>query len=129
MFEEGKCKTGIANNKYMKHHDASTESSYLMYCIANNSYGWVMSQKMHMNILEWRKDKFMFGEEFIQHYNKDSDKGYILEVDAKCLKKLHKLHTDLSSLPAKIMIENCDKLKCNMHDKTIFAIQKKPGIR
>ena len=39
-----------------------------------------MSQKMPMDGFEWRNDKFRFNEEFMQGYDEDSDKGYILQV-------------------------------------------------
>ena len=42
-----------ANNKYMKHYDKNTESSYFKYWDVNNLYGWVMSEKLPLNILEW----------------------------------------------------------------------------
>ena len=31
----------------------------------------------------WKKNMSKFNEEFIKNYDEDSDKGYILEVDAK----------------------------------------------
>ena len=44
------------NNKYMKNHDESKESSYIQYLDANNLYGWAMSQKLPVNDFEWIED-------------------------------------------------------------------------
>ena len=33
-----------------------------------------------MDDFKWRKDKFIFDEEFIQDYGEETDKGYISEV-------------------------------------------------
>ena len=52
-----------------------------MYWDANNLYGWAMSQKLPVDGFEWRKDLLRFDEKFIHNYDKDSDNGYILEVD------------------------------------------------
>ena len=41
------------------------------------------SQKLPAYGFKWRKDLFRFDKEFIQSYDEDSDKGYILEVDVK----------------------------------------------
>ena len=41
-------------------------------------------------------------ENFIKNYEKDSDKGYILEVDVEYPKNLHDLHSDLPFLPERI---------------------------
>lgn len=67
----------------------------------------------------------MFVEEFIHNYDKDSDKGYILEVDAKYLKKLHRLHSNFLFLLDKLKIENCDKLKYNLQWQQSFPRTKK----
>ena len=37
-------------------------------------------------------------------------KGYILEVDVKYPKKLHKLHSDLPFLRERMKIDKCEKL-------------------
>ena len=42
-----------ANNKYMKNYDKGIESSYLTYLDANNLYGWVISQKLPVNLFMW----------------------------------------------------------------------------
>ena len=56
---------------------------------------------------EWRKDKFKFGEEYIQDYDKYSDKGYLVEVSLKYAKELHELHNDLPFLPERMKTDQC----------------------
>ena len=70
-----------ANNKYMNNYDKNEESSYVQYLDANNLYGWEMSQKLPINGFKWVNNEI--NEEFIKHYDENSDKGYILEVDVK----------------------------------------------
>ena len=61
-------------------------------------------------------------EYFIKNYDKDSDKGYILEVDVKYPKNLQDLHSDLPFLPERIKIDKCNKLVCNLYDKKYYAV-------
>ena len=63
-----------------------------------------------------------FDEDFIKNYDKDSDKGYILEVDVEYLKKLHDSHSDLPFLPERMKINKCSKLVCNLYDKNNYAV-------
>ena len=56
-----------------------------------------------------------FTEEFLKHYNEDSDKGYTLEVDVKYPKNLHSLHEDLPFLPERMKIDKCKKLIKTSH--------------
>ena len=84
-----------ANNKYMKNYDESKESSYIQYLDANNLYGAAMSEKLPTNISGINK-------KFVKSYGKkNSDKGYILEVDVDYRSNLHKLHRDMPFLPEK----------------------------
>ena len=39
---------------------------------------------------------------FIKNYDEDTDKGYIPEVDVKCPKNSHDLHSDLPFLPGRM---------------------------
>ena len=76
------------NNTYMNNYDKSTESSYLMYLDANNLYRWVMSQRLPVNGFKWVEKLSNFNERFIKSFNKNSDVGYFLEVDAEYPKKI-----------------------------------------
>ena len=58
-----------ANNEYMKNYDKKKESSFLMYVDANNSYGWAMSKKLHVDGFKWVDDLSMFTEDFIKSYD------------------------------------------------------------
>ena len=99
-----------ANNKYMENYDESKESSFIQYLDANNLYGWAMSQKLPVNGFKWVNDISKINEEFINNYNENNDKGYILEVDVKYPRKLHNLHSDLPFLPKKWKLINVKSL-------------------
>ena len=88
-----------ANNKYIKNYNKTIESSYLEYLDADNLYGWAMSQKFPVNSFKWVEDLLEFNESFIKDYDENSDKGYILEVDAEYPKELFNLHKDLPFFP------------------------------
>ena len=106
-----------ANNKYMKDYDENKESSFLEYLDANHLYGWAMSEPLPVDGFDWIKDLSKIDEDFIKNYDKNSDKGYILEVDVKYPKSLHDLHNDLPFLPERMRIDKCNKLVCNLYDK------------
>ena len=65
-----------ANNKYMKNYDKNIEPSYITY--ANNLYGRAMSQKLPVNGFMWDEYLSDFSEDFIKHYDENSDLGYFL---------------------------------------------------
>ena len=106
-----------ANNKYMKNYDKNKESSYIQYLDGNNLLGWAMSQKLPVNGFKWTKDVTEIDENFIKNYDEDSDKGYIIEVGVKYLRKLHDLHSDLPFLPKRMKIDKCKKLVCYLRNK------------
>ena len=47
-----------------------------------------MLKKLPVDGFEWRKGKFRFHEEFIQEFDEDSDKRYVLEVGVKYPREL-----------------------------------------
>ena len=126
MIEEG-IRDGIchavhryakANNRYMKDYDESKESSYIQYLDANNLHGAAMSEKLPLNGFKWVNDISGINEKFLKSYDKkNSDKGYVLEVDLDYPSKLHKLHSDMPFLPERMKINKTQKLVCNLHDK------------
>ena len=105
------------NNRYMKDYDESKESSYIQYLDANNLYDSAMSEKLPMNGFKWVSDILGIDKKFVKSYNKNSSKGYILEVNVDYPSKLHKLHSDMPFLPERMKIDKTKKLVCNLHDK------------
>ena len=106
----------------MKDYDSSKEPSYIQYLGANNLYGAAISEKLPMNGFKWVNDIFEINEKFVNSYNKNSDKGYILEVDVDYPSKLHKLHSDMPFLPERMIIDKTKKLVCNLHDKKNYVV-------
>ena len=47
---------------------------------------------------------------------------YILEVDVKCPRKLHDLHSHLPFLPKRMKIDKCKKLVCNLRNKKKYVV-------
>ena len=106
-----------ANNKYLKDYNKEEEESFLEYLDASNLYGWAMSEPLPVDGFDWIKDLFKTDDDLIKKYDKDSDKGNILEVDVNYSKNLHDLHSDLPFFPERMKIDKCNKLVCNLYDK------------
>ena len=58
----------------------------------------------------------------MKSYDKDSDKGYILEEYVEYLKNLHDLHSDLPFLPERMKINKCSKIVCNLYYKNNYVV-------
>ena len=78
-----------------------------------------MSQKLPADDFKWieKGNLSKFNEEFIKNYDKESDIGYILEVDTDYPKSLCKLHSDLPFLPERKIINKFSNLVNTSHDK------------
>ena len=114
-----------ANNKYIKNYDKSKESSYIQYLDANNLYGAAMSEKLQINGFKWVNDVSGMNKKFVKSYDKkNSEKGYILEVDVDYPSKLHKLHSEMPFLPEKMKIDKTQKLVviCVIKRSTLYIL-------
>ena len=76
-----------------------------------------MSEPLPVNGFDWMEDLSKINEDFIKNYDKDSDKGYFLDVNIKYRKYLHDFHSELQFLPERMKIYECNKLVCNFYDK------------
>ena len=114
------------NNKYMKNYNNNDESSYIQCLDANNFYDCAMSKKLPTNGFKWidnnEMGKHIINKDFIKNYNENNDKGYILEVDVKYPKRLHKLHSDLPFLSERMKVNKCKKLVCNLFNKKKYVV-------
>ena len=95
----------------------------------------LMSEPLPVDGFEWTEDLSKIDEDFINSYDENSDKGYILEVDVEYPKNLDDLHIDLPFLPERIKIDKSKKLVCNLYEpnyhttkwfsETLLAIEMK----
>ena len=73
--------------------------------------------KLPVNGFEWKRTTSKFNEKFIKIYE-DNDEEYIREVDVEYSKKLQNLRSDLPFLLERMKIKTCNKLVCNLYDKS-----------
>ena len=83
-----------------------------------------MSEKLPVNDFKWieTNDLSTFDENVTKIYYKNSDTGYILEVDIEYPKELFNKHKDLPFLPERMKINKCSKLVCTLYDKANYVI-------
>ena len=67
------------------------------------------------------KNMSKFNEKFIKNYYEDRDIGYVLEADVGYPKRLQNLHNYLPFLPKIMKIRKCNKLACNLYDKSNYV--------
>ena len=111
-----------ANNKYMKDYDRKKKSSYIQYLDVNNLYGKAMTEKLPVRGFKWVNDISIIDKDFVKDYNKNDNKGYILDVDVDYPNKLQNLHSDLPFLPERMIVNNTKKLDCNLNDKNNYTV-------
>ena len=111
-----------ANKKHMKDYNKYEEESFLQYADANNLYGFAMIQKLPVNGFEWEENTSKFNEDFINNYDDDSNKGYILIVYVEYPENLHDLDSDLPFLSERMKINKGSKLVCCLYYKNNYVV-------
>ena len=110
------------NNKYMKDYDKKKKPFYIQYLDANNLYGIAMTEKLPVRRFKWVNDVSIIDEDFVKVYNKNDNKGYILDEDMDYPSKLQNLRSDLPFLPERMITNNTKKLVCNLNDKNNYIV-------
>ena len=131
MFEQG-IRGGIshiskryaeANNKYMKDFDESKPSTFIQYLDANNLYGLAMTQKLPTHGFKWINVDKSSVLKILE--KKDTNQGFIFEVDLDYPSSLWKLHNDYPLAPEKIKIDKIDKLIFSFLPKKHYVLHYK----
>ena len=86
------------NNKCLIFYDPKEESKYIIYWLAKNLYGYVMTKFLPTSGFKWLNPK----EFDLNQYISNGSKGCILKVDLEYPKELH---IDYSLAPDKIEIK------------------------
>ena len=135
MFERG-IRGGIthiskryaeANNKYMKDHNPSKESSFIQYLDANNLCGWAMSQQLPTHGFKWMSNVTKEGvEDILEKANHSMSnrgkKGYIFEVDLEYPSKLWEKHNGYPLAPEKMIVNGVEKLICHFKPRKNYVV-------
>ena len=131
MFEQG-IRGGIshiskryacANNKHMNDFDESKPSSFIQYLDANNLYGWAMTQKLPTHGFKWINVDKPSVLKLLE--KKDTNQGFIFEVDLDYPSSLWDSHNDYPLAPEKIKIDKIDKLICSFLPKKHYVLHYK----
>ena len=114
-----------ANKKYMNDlYNPDEMSIYLSYLDISNEYGWAMINNLLTHGFLWRRVDDFTPEKIDELVKKDK-RGYILEVDVKYPKELHKNHNELPFLVGKMEIGREEKLVLNLKDKKGYVVHIK----
>ena len=131
MFEQG-IRGGIthiskryaeANNKYMKKYDETKPSTYIQYLDAINLYGWAMSQKLPTPGFKWIDVNKSTVIKLLE--KKDTNQGFIFEVDLDYPETLWDSHNDYPPAPEKLKVDKIEKLICSFLPKRHYVVHYK----
>ena len=85
----------------MSGYDSNKPSTFITYLDKNSLYAWAMSEYLPYGEFELLKSVDKLD---VMSINKESDVGYILEVDLKYIDELHELHNDYPLAPEKLAV-------------------------
>ena len=107
----------------MKDFDKTKPSTFIQYLDANNLYGWAMSQKLPTHGFKWMDIDIPSVIKLLE--KKDTNQGYIFEVDLEYPSSLWELHNDYPLAPERIKIDNVDKLISSLLPKKNYVLHYK----
>ena len=81
-----------------------------------------MCGKLPVKGFKWMVDISGIDENLVKSYNKNICKGYILKVDVDYPRELQDLHHYFPFLPEKIVVNNTQKLICNLQNKKDYVV-------
>ncbi|GBO35192.1 hypothetical protein AVEN_41119-1 [Araneus ventricosus] len=94
----------VANNPYLvESYDENKSHSYIVALDANNLYGYVMSQPLPVGNFSWLTPEEVNDFDVFK-YDKNSEIGFIIEVDLRCPKRLQLKTNDLPLAPEHLNI-------------------------
>ena len=107
----------------MKDFDESKPSTFIQYLDANNLYGWAMSQKLPTGGFKWMNVDKPSVLKLLE--KKDTNQGFIFEVDLDYPKSIWDTHNDYPLSPEKIKIDKINKLICSFLPKKHYVAHYK----
>lgn len=108
----------------MTDYDLTKPSEFIQYLDASNLYGWSMSQKLPTHGFKWKKDLTV--KKVIEILNqRNSNRGYIFEVDLEYPENRWELHNDYPHAPEKFKIDKTEKLIGNFYPKLNYVLHYK----
>ena len=110
-----------ANNKYMKDYNPEKTSKFIQYLDANNLYGWAMSCKLPTHNFKWINNITIEGVYKLLS-KRETNRGYIFEVDLEYPKNLWKSHNDYPLAPEIVKVGGVEKLICHFKPRKNYVI-------
>ena len=80
-----------------KRYSRADQNRTIMYCYANNLYGWDMILDLPYSGFKWLSNKEI--NDFDLNISENSPIGYILDVNLEYCKELPHIHSDYSDYP------------------------------
>ena len=108
----------------MKDYNPIKPTSYIQYLDANNLYGSAMSQKLPTHCFKWLNN--LTNQNVIKLLEKkDTNIGYIFEVDLEYPQELWKCHSDYPLTSEKLKIDNVEKHVGSFYTKHSYVLHHK----
>ena len=89
------------NNPHTADYNPEKENNYIMYHDVNNLNGWSINQPLPYSGFKWLTENDQKNGKF----KRETEKGWILEVNLEYPKELHQLHIDYPLAQEKLAVK------------------------